>query len=202
MSHQAKFNRGLDRLYKRRTAWLRTALTKANPGPVPTLNKKRRDRVIKRLQGIASDALANRMAKREFERSVEKHKTWRTKGWGTDKKRHEFRAWAKKTIDSESGKVYVFWHKNKCLYVGRTRGRGSRPSQHFRRSWFKGTTRIVVYMAPRKRDIPRLECLAVHRFLPARNKVKAAKEKWTPRCPLCRLHRKIKTEARTIFRLR
>jgi hypothetical protein len=202
MSHQTKFNRRLDRLYRRRTAWLRTTLTKANPGPVPTLNKKRRERAIKRLQGIASEALANRMAKREFERSVARQKTWMTKGWGADKKRHEFRAWAKTKIDGASGKVYVFWHKNKCLYVGRTGGLGSRPSQHFRRSWFKGTTRIVVYMAPRKRDIPRLECLAVHRFLPVRNKVKAAKEKWTPRCPLCRLHRIIKTELRTIFRFR
>jgi len=202
MSHQGEFNRRLDDLYKRRTGWLRTVLTKANPGPVPKLNKQQRERAIKYLQGIALDALARRMAKKEFERSVAERKTWKTKGWGADKKLQLFRAWARNRIDRKSGKVYVFWHTRKCLYVGRTKGRGSRPSQHFKRGWFKDTTRIVVYMAPHKRDIPRLECLASHRYLPAKNKNKIAKEKWTPKCPLCRLHRKIKTEMRTIFRFR
>src|ERR1700756_3827296 len=110
MSHQGKFNRRLDRLYEGRTGWLRTVLTKANPGPVPSLTKTQRERTIKLLQGIASDALATKMAKREFQRSVEKRKTWMTKGWGTEKKRKKFRAWARKKIDSHSGKVYVFWN--------------------------------------------------------------------------------------------
>jgi hypothetical protein len=202
LSHQAEFNRRLDRLYEKRTGWLRTVLTKANPGPVPRLNKNQRERAIKHLQGIASDALARRMAKKEFERSVAERKTWKTTGWGTAKKLKLFRAWARNRIDRKAGKVYVFWHNRKCLYVGRTRGRGSRPSQHFKKEWFRDTTRIVVYMAPHKRDIPRLECLAFHRFLPAKNKVKIAKEKWTPKCPLCRLHRRIKTEMRTLFRFR
>jgi hypothetical protein len=52
MSHQGKFNRRLDRLYRKRTGWLRTVLTKANPGPVPRLTKRQRERGIKRLQGI------------------------------------------------------------------------------------------------------------------------------------------------------
>jgi hypothetical protein len=164
------------------------------------LKKRQRERAIKRLQGIASDALAKRLAKKHFERSVIRQKAWYMKGRGVEKKLEQFGDWAKKQIDRESGKVYVFWHKKKCLYVGRTGGRGSRPSNHFKKSWFKSTTRIVVYMAPHRRDIPRLECLAVHRFLPAANKVRAAKEKWTPRCPLCTLHKEIKTEIRTIFR--
>jgi hypothetical protein len=202
MSHQGTFNRKLDSLYKKRTGWLRTVLTKANPGPVPTLTKTQRERTIKLLQEIASDALAKKMARREFQRSIEKRRTWMTKGWGTEKKRRKFRAWARKKIDSHSGKVYVFWDGKKCRYVGRTRGRGSRPSQHFKRGWFKRTTRIDVYMAPRQSDIPRLECLARHRFLPSQNKIKVAKEKWTPRCLLCVLHKKIKNELRGIFRFR
>lgn len=201
MSYQAKFNHRLDRLYERRTGWLRSVL-KPNRGQILRLNEKQRERYIKDLQDIASEAVARQMAKDEFKHSVRNTKIWRTKGWGTDKKIKEFRAWAKKKIDQRSGKVYVFWQKRKCLYVGRTRGRGSRPSQHFRKSWFKRTTRIAVYMAPHKRDIPRLECLAVHRFLPAKNKVRAAKERWTPKCPLCRLHRRVKTEIREIFRFR
>jgi hypothetical protein len=202
MSHQGKFNHRLDRLYEKRTGWLRTVLTKANPGPVPTLTKNQRERAIDRLQGIASDALASKMARKEFHRSVRKRKTWMTKGRGTEKKRAEFKTWARRKIDRDSGKVYVFWHEKKCCYVGRTRGRGSRPSQHFKRGWFKGTTRIDVYMAPKKGDIPRLECLAVHRFLPSRNKVKASKQNWTPKCPLCALHKKIKVELRRIYKFR
>jgi hypothetical protein len=202
MSHQGKFNRRLNRLYEKRTGWLRSVLKKAGPGPIPTLTKRSRERAIKQLQEIASNALARRMAKEQFERSVADWKLWKTKGWGMEKKLSEFRAWAKNKIDHKSGKVYVFWNKRKCLYVGRTAGRGSRPSQHFKKNWFKNTTRIVVYMAPHKRDIPRLECLAVHRFLPAQNKVKAAQERWTSKCPLCKLHRMIKTELRTIFRFR
>jgi hypothetical protein len=202
MSHQVKFNRRLDGMYRKRTGWLRSVLTKANPGPVPALNKNQRNRAIDRLQEIASDALAKKMARKEFKRSVEEKKTWMTKGRGIDKKREEFRAWARRKIDKHSGKVYILWHDNKCCYVGRTRGRGSRPSQHFKNGWFKGTTRIDVYMAPKKGDIPSLECLAVHRFLPSRNKIKVAKENWTAKCPLCALHKKIKTELRHIYRFR
>jgi hypothetical protein len=80
MSHQGQFNRRLDRLYRKRTGWLRTVLTKANPGPVPTLTKSQRERAIKRLQEIASDALAKKMARKAFQRSAKNKRSWRTKG--------------------------------------------------------------------------------------------------------------------------
>ena len=202
MAHQKTFNLGLDRLYRKRTGWLRTVLTLANPGPVPTLNKKQRERSIKVLQSVASNALARKLAKKEFKHSIENKKTWRTKGRGQEAKRSEFRAWARRKISRKSGKVYVFWRDNTCRYVGRTQGRGTRPSQHFRKSWFNGTTRVDVYMTPRRADIPKLECLAVHRFLPSQNLVKASKEKWTPNCPLCALNKNIKRELRRIYRFR
>ena len=202
MSYQGTFNHILDRLYRKRTSWLRTVLCEANPGRVPILVKKNRERAIRELQGVASDALARKMARREFRRSVKKRKSWRTKGRSTEEKRMAFRAWVRRKIDSKGGKVYVFWQKKRCCYVGRTSGTGQRPARHFKRSWFQAATRIDVYMAPRKRDIPRLECLAVHQFLPARNKLKAAKENWTPKCPLCALHKKIKTDLRRVYRFR
>lgn len=200
MSHQTQFNRTLDRLYERRTDKLRHMLG-GKPGPL--LTKKERDSKIRELQGIASKALAKKMAKRGFKRLVfKKKKTWRTKGWGTDKKKKIFRAWVRKKISPKRGKVYVFWKKRECQYVGRTRGRGSRPSHHFKRSWFNGTTRIDVYSAHQRRSIPLLECLAIHRFRPTKNKVKAAKQGWTPKCSLCALHRKIRSELRKIYRFR
>jgi hypothetical protein len=94
ISHQLKFNRRLDRLYEKRTGWLRTVLTKANPGPVPVLKKRQRERAIKRLQGIASDALAKRLAKKHFERSVTRQKAWQMKGRGIEKKLEQFGDWA------------------------------------------------------------------------------------------------------------
>lgn len=201
MSHQTQFNRALDRLYERRTDKLRHILA-GKPGPLLTLTKKKRESKIRELQEIVSNALAKKVAKRGFKTLVIRKKAWRTKGWGTDKKQKIFRAWVRKKISPKRGKIYVFWKKRECRYVGRTRGRGSRPSHHFKRGWFNGTTRIDVYLAHQRRSTPLLECLAIHRFRPTRNKVKAAKENWTPKCPLCALHKKIRTELRKIYRFR
>jgi hypothetical protein len=201
MSHQSQFNHTLDRLYERRTDKLRHIMT-GKPGPLLTLTKKRRESKIRELEEIASKALAKKMAKKGFKALVIRKKTWRTKGWGTDKKQKIFRAWVRKKISPKRGKIYVFWRKRECRYVGRTRGRGSRPSHHFKRGWFNGTTRIDVYLAYQRRSIPLLECLAIHRFRPTRNKVKAAKQNWTPKCPLCAVHKKIRTELRKIYRFR
>jgi len=202
MSFQGKFNKRLDRLFRKRTGWLRRALT-TSPGPVPVLLKASRERNIRRLQKIAHAALARKLAKTHFDDSVAKRKTWTPNGSrSVAAKGQNFRAWARENIDQANGKVYVFYHKRRCKYVGRTKGRGSRPSRHFKKEWFKGTTRIMVYMAPRKSEIPRLECLAVHRFRPTENKARAARQKWSPECPLCTLDRKIKSEIRSIFRFR
>jgi hypothetical protein len=134
------------------------------PGPLLTLTKKRRESTIRELQEIVSKALAKKMAKKEFKTLVIRKKTWRTKGWGTDKKRKIFRAWVRNKISPKRGKIYVFWKKRECRYVGRTRGSGSRPSQHLKRGWFNGTTRIDVYLTHQRRSIPLLECLAVTAF--------------------------------------
>lgn len=201
MSHQTQFNRTLDRLYERRTDKLRHLLA-GKPGPLLTLTKKKRENKIRELEEIASKALAKKMAKKGFRTLVVRKKTWRTKGWGTDKKQTIFRAWIRNKVSPKRGKIYVFWKKRECRYVGRTRGRGSRPSHHFKRGWFNGTTRIDVYLAHQRRSIPLLECLAIHRFRPTRNKVKAATENWTPKCPLCAIHKKIRTELRKIYRFR
>jgi len=65
MSHQSQFNRMLDRLYERRTDKLRHIIA-GKPGPVLTLTKKKRESKIRELEGIASKALATKMAKKKF----------------------------------------------------------------------------------------------------------------------------------------
>jgi hypothetical protein len=206
MSYQAQFNRTLDGLYERRTAELRRLLTR-KPGALRTITKDRRERKIRELEEIASKALAKKIAKKRFKTLVLKKKTWRTKGWGEAKKKRMFRAWVREKLSprkslAKRGKIYIFWRKRECRYVGRTRRRGSRPSRHFERGWFRGTTRIDVYVAHQTRSIPLLECLAIHRFHPTKNKMKAATENWTPKCPLCALQKKIRTELRKIYRFR
>ncbi len=146
MAHHVEFNRILDRLYKRRTDRLRRIL---NPkaGKVRTLTKRHREKALRRLEGIVSLGLAKKMAKRAFEKSVAERKSWRPKGWGAEKKLDEFRKWTRRKTSRKRGKVYVFWRKRECRYIGRTGGRGSRPTRHFGKNWFAGTTRIDIYTA-------------------------------------------------------
>jgi hypothetical protein len=206
MSHQKQFNRVLDDLYERRTDILRRLLIRKT-GEAQTLTKKRRERTIRELQEIASKTLAKKMAKKRFKKLVLRKEMWKTKGWGTDKKRMEFRKWIRRKLNADEpfarrGKIYVFWRKRKCRYVGRTYGHGTRPVRHFKRGWFGGTTRIDIYLAQQRSSIPLLECLAIHRFRPAKNKMKASAENWTPKCPMCAIHKKIRTEMRKIYRFR
>jgi hypothetical protein len=199
MSHIGEFNRILDKLYKCRTDKLRRILS-PKPGPSRSLTKRQRERKIRELQTLASKALANGLARREFDRAVSEPKTWRAKGWRREGKRKEFRKWIRREIHKTHAKVYVFWRGGECRYVARTRGKGTRPSHHFKRGWFNGTTRIDVYVTKERRSAPSVECLAIHRFRPTKNKIKAATENWTPKCPLCAVHKKIKTELRKIYR--
>jgi hypothetical protein len=201
MSFQTEFNVILNRLYERRTDKLRHLLTRKH-GTLLTLTKEKREDKIEELEQIASKALAKKTAKKHFKRLVTYKRTWRTKGSGTDKKLRVFRAWIRKKISRRRGKIYVFWRGRECRYVGRTRKRGTRPSKHFNRGWFNGTTRIDVYVAQQRRSIPSLECLAIHRFRPTKNKVKAAKETGTPKCPLCAIHKRIRKDLRKIYRFR
>jgi hypothetical protein len=201
MAHHVEFNRILDRLYKRRTDRLRRII-KPKAGKVRTLTKRHREKALRRLEGIVSLGLAEKLAKRAFEKSVAERKSWRPKGWRAEKKLDEFRKWTRRKTSRKRGKVYVFWQKRKCRYIGRTGGRGSRPTRHFGKNWFAGTTRIDVYTTLQRRNAPRLECLAIHRFQPTKNKVKAARKGWTPHCPLCSVHRVIRKEIRKIYRFR
>jgi hypothetical protein len=201
MSFQTEFNAILDRLYERRTDTLRHALRRKQ-GPLLTITKEKREEKIAELEDIASNALAKRMAKKHFKRLVKRKRMWRPNGWGRDKKLKQFRTWVREQISPKRGKVYIFWRGDECRYVGRICGRGTRPSRHFKRGWFNGTTRIDVYLTRQKKSVPLLECLAIHRFRPTRNKAKAATQDRTAECPLCAVHKKIRTELRKIYRFR
>lgn len=161
-------------------------------------------RTITRLQDLASEALADKLARDEFEDAVRQRRSWHAKmgkGRGVDAKRRSFNQW----FDRELGHgtyVYVFWNGRRCVYVGKTAKSGKRISSHFDKHWFGGVTRVDLYALTGRRVLPALECLAIHRFRPTRNKFRAEKRKWTKRCQLCAIHRTIDRELSSIFRLR
>ena len=204
MSRAAQFNRELDTLFHKRSYWLRHLLRGPRPGRPPRLKRHDIQRSIAKLQDIADEAFAPALARKEFERSVRKEKSWhvkRGKGHRYEQRQRAFQNWYDTHIESPSC-IYVFWARRRCIYVGKTtRGRG-RPSSHFEQAWFRPVTRVDVYETRGKRALPALECLAMHRFQPLRNKVKAQERKWTQKCPLCKLDKNIQAELRDIFRLR
>jgi len=203
LSKEADFRRELDALYERRTDWLRHCLS-GRPGPPTKFSRKTVNKAIKRLQEIASDALAKSLARSEFSDRVEDRHRWynrKAKGRGRDAKKRNFKKWYKTKVRHKRC-IYAFWAKDRCLYVGKSAGGGGRVAGHFNEFWFGNATRIDVYSVSGDRDLPILECLGIHGFQPTYNKSKAEEKKWTAKCPLCKLHRGIEAELRSIYRLK
>lgn len=203
MSKSAEFRRELTDLFQRRTHWLRAVIQRPRKGAPPKFQRRHVNEAIGRLQDLASAAFAVGLARREFDRSVRFRRSWRataSKGRQFAAKRKHFARWYEDNFGA-SPCVYVFWEGKTCEYVGRTGRGGARPSSHFEKLWIQGLTRVDVYTST-ARALPALECLAIHRFRPTRNKTRAASRKWTRKCPLCALHRDIDSELRDIFRLR
>ena len=202
MAFQTKFNKELDRLYRRRTDELRRLLSRDKPGLPKRLTKRKRERAIRKLKEIASRCLAPKMWNRERKKYEVVRKRWPVLGWGPKQKRANFRQWLKDEVPDRHGKVYVFLRGKECRYVGRTQTSGKRPTEHFARKKFIGTTHIDVYSVRKRSATPLLECLTIHHLDPARNKIRAAKQKWCPKCPLCKAHKRIRTELRQIYGFR
>jgi hypothetical protein len=203
MAFSKSFERELNALFHQRTDWLRRKLGVKGAGKPPEFGREKVDAGIERLQQIASKALASKLARVELEEHVTSRKNYHVKGHGPDDKKDRFEKWFTAHFGDTKGLIYAFWgnHK-KCIYVGRTGSHGSRPSSHFDKFWFGGVRRVTIFSVRGKSHIPKLECLAIHRFQPTRNKNKAASKKWTKACPLCTTHMYIENELRDIFRFR
>jgi hypothetical protein len=178
---------------------------KGKPGKGPTLSKKKLDKIIAKLQDLASKALASKLAKEKFEAHVKAKHTWNIKGHGTDKKIQNCKDWYNANFDKNQGCIYLFRGKDgKPLYVGRTKKGGKgRPSKHLNKHnlCVNNPKKLTIYeVAPK--NAPMLECLAIHYFQPKLNKNKASTKKWTPKCPLCKIHHRIEDNLRFMFRLK
>lgn len=199
-----QFRREIDNLFHRRSHWLKSVVGRKQRGAAPTLERHHISKTIERCQDLASEALAERLARTEFEQGVHGRRSWHAKkgkGRGPDAKRRSFDAWFDRYL-GPGMYIYAFWRRRHCVYVGKTAHSGRRVSSHFVKHWFGGVTRVDVYEVRGRRYLPALECLAIHRFQPTRNKFKAEKRKWTRKCQLCKVHRQIREELNSIFRLR
>jgi hypothetical protein len=203
MAFSNSFERELDKLFSRRTHWLRQELGRKGAGKPPEFSRTTVNNAIANLQLIASDALADKLAKVEFETHVNWKRNYHVVGRGVARKKRGFEAWFKDNFSNTRGLIYAFWDGSRqCEYVGKTGSGGQRPSAHFEKFWFNKVKRITIFAVSRRSHIPKLECLAIHRLQPRRNRNKASTKKWTKACPLCTTHKYIESELRSIFRLR
>jgi hypothetical protein len=195
------FDRELEKLFKRRTHWLRSKVRKPTVGKPPTFTRKHVKNAIRRLNQLTEACLLRDHAIHNLSDIYDEKRQWRSKGWGLERKRKSFLSWYDKR-GIKNNCVYVIWGKRKCRYVGRTLNGKNRPQSHFHRKWFPGVRRIDIYHSKTKRNIPKLECLATHRFQPKFSKIKPSTRKWYSRCPIHEAQRMIRADVRSLFRLR
>ena len=142
-------------------------------------------------------------ARAEFKKAVSAKRQWhvKIKDRGVEAKKTAFKFWYKMNIHSHNC-VYVFWSNRKCQYVGRTlRGKG-RPSSSFDKYWFSSVTRVDIYSVATPTTVPKAECLAIDVFRPRRNRIAAARPRYSKRCPICAAEKKIRRELNAVFPLR
>jgi hypothetical protein len=196
-----QFDRSLHKLFAARTHKLWALVRKPKPGKAPDFNKKKVEKSIERLRVLATKCLLRPHAIDGLNQLYDLKRQWHVKGFGNDRKRKLFADWFGKTIPYQNC-VYVFWRNRQCRYIGRTLKGKNRPESQFNKWWFPGVTRIDLYAARGKRNIPKLECLATHRFHPKFSKIRPAASKWAEKCPICETHKVIRTEVKSIFKLK
>jgi len=199
-----RFERKLKKLFDRRTAWVRKAIGVHRPGRPWEFKRKTVTPKLEELGEIAGDIIIGRRAKKEFRKLFDHKRQWQTKrgkGWDRYAKKKSFKRWYERHIGSKNC-VYVFWSGKTCEYVGRTIHGKGRPAAHFTVFWFYRVTRIDVYTVPRKSEVGKAECLAVHIFEPRQNANWPSMHKYTKKCPICEATKEIDADLKNIFRLR
>ena len=167
------------------------------------MDKAKIENTIIQLQKISNDILVRDAFTNEFNKNVLQEKRWHTKnkGWGRIKKIKSFNKFFKNKIHFENY-IYVFLYGKKCKYAGRSLAGGTRPETHFEKYWFDGVTRINIYSTSQPTQVPKLECLAIHKFEPSVNRNKPSFSKGDKLCPICENERYIKQELKSMFKLR
>ncbi|MCC6782009.1 MAG: hypothetical protein IT457_04125 [Planctomycetes bacterium] len=198
-----RFERLLRRLFTHWSAGL-VSLVRARRGPLPNLHSQKLRRAIEKLQDEAEKCRFRTLVINGMRDRYERRVSWRVRtngGRGPLARRTAFMEWYENHVGARNC-VYVFWAGRRCRYVGRTTVGRSRPKTHFEKHWAAGVTRVDVYECRGRRDLAALECLAMHRFQPSHNRARSAQQRYLGKCRVCALRRRVRLEARRIFRLR
>lgn len=140
--------------------------------------------------------------KEEFSNHTKKGKKYLIRGRGVKEKKALFKMWINEKFPKSPLLIYLFFGKERCLYVGKTGQGGRRPLSHFDKHWIHQTRYIVVYEVRSMSHLPKLECLATHYFDPKELQKFPSLHKWTKACPICEKHKFIENEIKNIFRLK
>lgn len=198
-----RFNNELKKLFDARTYQLKTNIWPGR-GPVLKITKKKIRRSIAKLEDLAEIGLLRSKNCKHLLRDFDYKKQWHPKlgkGYGRFERKRRFKEWYERHIATQNC-VYAFWSPHGCLYVGRTLNGKGRPSSHFEKYWFGKATRLDIYAFERKRDVPRFECMFTHRHGPSYSKIRPASKKFYSRCPICDVREQIRTDVKSLFRLR
>ncbi len=197
------FNGELNKLFEKRIHSLKSIVANPTKGKPPKLTKSSIDKSVILLQLYANSALINEYYKQGYDKLKLLKKQWhiKNKGWGREAKIESIKRWYDTKINWPNN-IYVFCNKRKCLYVGRTLNGKGRPQTHFKTYWLGQATRVDIYHTSKKRDIPKLECLAWHKNQPTINKNKPSIPKGSTKCPICKNDILIKNEIKSIFGLK
>ncbi|MGC2744625.1 MAG: hypothetical protein WA672_15730, partial [Candidatus Angelobacter sp.] len=146
MGFSKTFERELNKMFRNRTHWLRRELGNRGAGKPPEFSRRNVNSGIKTLQEVASDALAQKLAKSEFNDHILFKKNYQIKGRGPDDKKKRFEKWFASSFSQRKGIIYAFWgNHGSCIYIGRTGSHGKRPSSHFDKYWFSIVKRVTVF---------------------------------------------------------
>jgi hypothetical protein len=201
---RTQFERELERALRLRAASIRRSVL-GGTGSAPRITRARARKEIDKLERLAREIFIRKYSVKEFNTCITTRRSWHPKtprkGWGVAAKKQNFREWYEREVDSPNC-VYAFWANKRCEYIGRTiRGRG-RPSAHLEKFWFSRVTRIDIYVVRRASEVPKVECLAIDRWEPRRNRVRSAQQQYARKCPVCSRSREVKKELMKLFRLR
>lgn len=204
MALKTEFERRLNGLFRRRAAWLKSAVGRKAPGPVPAFDAKVAKQETRKLVEIAKELVLKQRGQSEFDGVVDEVRRWhpkKGKGHGVPAKKHAFNDWYPKSVSSPNC-IYVFWSGNRCLYVGRTiKGKG-RPQSHFEKFWFGKATQIDIFTVHSPSEVPKAECLAMDLYRPKYTKYKASRRRYAKKCPVCSVLKEMEKDLKAIFRLR
>ncbi len=189
------FDRQIEALWHRRSTYVRS-LVRARPGRQKGFSRKHREDAIRRLEDLATTIIARSVGRHRLRTITIWLSQHRLRGRGRRQRFEGMVKWAEGLRRSPI--IYSFWRGRKCLYVGKSKSSGCLRS-YGRDVVLAHATRVKVLGIRGKSRLVQAECLCMHLFQPKENRIGASRRRWSKKCPVCDVNRKIKDEIRAVF---